>query len=130
MTPNIAQGANCAMETAVSLANHLSQIDRHTELRLEEWYKPRRHIVQLFYLSSKTLVRVEASSWWFGRWLGRYIAFAHGPFVMDTLAGISPCSELLAYVPVPGRAARPALVVRFVVLAMMATVLQYLLPIL
>lgn len=112
------------------IANHLSQVDRHTELKLEEWYKPRRDVARFFYLSSKCLVRVEASSWWLGRWLGRYIGLVHGPFVMDTLAGISPCSELLAYLPVPRRAARPILVVRFVVLATVVALLQYLLPVL
>lgn len=130
MTPNIAQGANCAMETAASLANHLSQVDRHTDLKLEEWYKPRRDVARFFYLSSKCLVRVEASSSWLGRWLGRYIGLVHGPFVMDTLAGISPCSELLAYLPAPRRAARPTLVLRFMVLTIVVTLLQYLLPVL
>lgn len=63
MTPNIAQGANCAIETAASLANRLSRADKHpnSNIDLESWSHSRRRMVQLFYWASRILVCVEGS---------------------------------------------------------------------
>ena len=106
MTPNIAQGANCAIETAASLANHLcraDKADKHPDFDfdLESWSHSRRRMVQLFYWASLILVRVEASSSWLTRWLGWYIGRFHGALVMDTLAGISSYTERVEFLPLP-----------------------------
>lgn len=103
MTPNIAQGANCAIETAASLANHLSRADKHPDfdLDLESWTHSRRRMVQLFYWTSLILVRVDASSSWLTRWLGWYIGRFHGALVMDTLAGNFSYTERVEFLPLP-----------------------------
>lgn len=97
MTPNVAQGANCAIETAASLANHLSRIDK-TDINLKFWNQPRQRLVWLYW-ASHVLIRVEASAWWLARWVGWYIGFFHGALVMDTLAGILPCTIRVDYLP-------------------------------
>ncbi|XHG05995.1 hypothetical protein AWENTII_009206 [Aspergillus wentii] len=105
MTPNIAQGANCAIETAATLANHLISIANKPEQPREDilgkWYSSHWWRMKLFYISSQTLIRVEASTTFIARLLGLYIGFFHGELVMGMLSDISWFTARLDHLPLP-----------------------------
>lgn len=107
MTPNIAQGANCAMETAASLSNFIiSNAPRSQEkaaLSLDSWGNSRRYVMNVYLWASHTLIRAEAAPNWPYRLLGLYLGYLHGDFIIGCISDITRFTEKLDFLPLPQR---------------------------
>ncbi|OGM42601.1 hypothetical protein ABOM_009605 [Aspergillus bombycis] len=110
MTPNLAQGANCAIESSASLANCIVRtVDQdksctcpdnpEEDMGLEAWEESRKQKMRRFYTYSWILVRCEALSGPWFKALGLYIGSFHGEQVISYISDISPESEYLDYLP-------------------------------
>ncbi|GAB1208064.1 hypothetical protein APSETT445_006803 [Aspergillus pseudonomiae] len=110
MTPNLAQGANCAIESSASLANCIVRtVDQYEscarpdnpekDMGLEAWEESRKQRMRRFYTYSWILARCEAFSGPLFKALGLYIGSFHGEQVISYISDISPESEYLEYLP-------------------------------
>ncbi|KAB8221776.1 hypothetical protein BDV33DRAFT_190112 [Aspergillus novoparasiticus] len=112
MTPNLAQGANFAIESSASLANCIVRtVDQHKscarpdnpekDMDLAAWEESRKQRMRRFYTYSWILARCEAFSGSWFKALGLYIGFFHGEQVISYISDISSESECLDYLPQP-----------------------------
>lgn len=112
MTPNLAQGANCAIESSASLANCIVRtVDQYKscarsdkpekDMDLAAWEESRKQRMRRFYTYSWILARSEAFSGPWFKALGLYIGFFHGEQVISYISDISSESECLDYLPQP-----------------------------
>ncbi|RAQ47104.1 hypothetical protein AFGD_010252 [Aspergillus flavus] len=112
MTPNLAQGANCAIESSASLANCIVRtVDQYKscarsdkpekDMDLAAWEESRKQRMRRFYTHSWILARSEAFSGPWFKALGLYIGFFHGEQVISYISDISSESECLDYLPQP-----------------------------
>ncbi|BAE66512.1 unnamed protein product [Aspergillus oryzae RIB40] len=120
MTPNLAQGANCAIESAASLANRLVCIlDKRQgrvcsdhcgrEAILQSWEASRKHRMRFFYTCSWILARCESFCGAFFKGLGLYIGSYHGEQVISYISDIDGQTEYLDFLPEPLRASKTVL---------------------
>ncbi|KAE8359677.1 hypothetical protein BDV27DRAFT_149365 [Aspergillus caelatus] len=123
MTPNLAQGANCAIESAASLANRLvCIIDKRQgrvcsdncgrEAILQSWEASRKHRMRFFYTCSWILARCESFCGTFFKGLGLYIGSYHGEQVISYISDIDGQTEYLDFLPEPPRVSKPVLRVK------------------
>lgn len=120
MTPNLAQGANCAIESAASLANRLVCIldDRQgrvcsdkcgREAILRSWEASRKHRMRFFYTCSWILARCESFCGTFFKGLGLYIGSYHGEQVISYISDIDGQTEYLDFLSEPPRVSKQVL---------------------
>ncbi|KAB8210377.1 hypothetical protein BDV34DRAFT_220516 [Aspergillus parasiticus] len=112
MTPNLAQGANCAIESSASLANCIVHtVDQYKscarpdnpekDMDLAVWEESQKQRMRRFYTYLWILDRCEAFSGPWFKALGLYIGFFHGEQVISYISDISSESECLDYLPQP-----------------------------
>ncbi|KAE8373977.1 hypothetical protein BDV26DRAFT_300685 [Aspergillus bertholletiae] len=121
MTPNLAQGANCAIESAASLANCLMRIRNKRqgcifdkcsyEARLRSWEASRKHRMKFFYACSWILARCESFRGTLFKALGLYIGSYHGEQVISYISDIDGRAEYLDFLPEPPRVSKAVLCV-------------------
>ncbi|PYI36885.1 monooxygenase [Aspergillus indologenus CBS 114.80] len=113
-TPNIGQGANCAIETAASVGNCIvlaSRIDApwteaYLESRLQTWENKYRGRMRLFSWVSHSVARVEAGGNWWLRLLRSYFSYYHSAMGIALLGDLTPQTARVQHLPLPSR--RPA----------------------
>ncbi|PYH49774.1 FAD-dependent oxidoreductase, partial [Aspergillus saccharolyticus JOP 1030-1] len=111
MTPNIGQGANCAMETAASLGNYIllandtyaTCTEASLESMLGDWENDRKGRMRLFYWVSKSAVRIEAGRSWWLRILRSYLSYFHATMSIVLLGDITPQTARVQHLPLPLR---------------------------
>lgn len=110
-TPNVGQGANCAMETAASLGNYImlaSSTDApwteaYLESRLQTWENEHRGRMRLFSWVSQSVARVEAGSNWCLRLLRSYFSYYHAAMGIALLGDLTPQTARVQHLPLPSR---------------------------
>ncbi|PWY75420.1 monooxygenase [Aspergillus heteromorphus CBS 117.55] len=111
MTPNIAEGANCAIESAASLANHLNKFVRESDdpykedglhSALKTWEDSRRHRVKFLFTLSQLAVRVEAATNWGLKLLRRCSGVVHGVGI-SWVTDLTPHTARVDYLPLQRR---------------------------
>ncbi|RAK73510.1 FAD-dependent oxidoreductase [Aspergillus fijiensis CBS 313.89] len=110
-TPNIGQGANCAMETATSLGNYIMLASRtdapwteaYLESRLQTWENEYRGRMRLFSWVSQSVARVEAGSNWCLRLLRSYFSYYHAAMGIALLGDLTPQTARVQHLPLPLR---------------------------
>jgi hypothetical protein len=117
MTPNLAQGANCAVESAASLANCLVCIlDKRQglvfsdkcerEAILQSWEASRQNRMRFFYTCSWILARCESFCGTLFKGLGLYIGSFHGEQVISYISDIDGRTEYVNFLPEPPRVSK------------------------
>ncbi|KAL4901104.1 hypothetical protein BDW74DRAFT_182200 [Aspergillus multicolor] len=102
MTPNLAQGANSAIESAASLANHIvDSLDANRDplCDLSAWAANRKRRIRFFYVYAWILVRCESfvsTGYWL---LGMHIALYHAELVISHIADIGDRSVRVTFLP-------------------------------
>ncbi|PYH97128.1 FAD/NAD(P)-binding domain-containing protein [Aspergillus ellipticus CBS 707.79] len=111
MTPNIAEGANCAIETAVSLANHLvsfvegsdnSYSEQRLHPALKTWEESRWRRMKFFFTLSQITVRLEVTTNWVLKMVRMYLGAFHGVGI-SFITDITPSTAHVDYLPLPQR---------------------------
>ncbi|OOF91426.1 hypothetical protein ASPCADRAFT_177465 [Aspergillus carbonarius ITEM 5010] len=111
MTPNLAEGANCAMESAASLANHLSSFSRgstslYTQERLGStlkiWEDSRKRRMKSLFFVSQCAVRIEATTSWVLRLLQKFLGLFHAMGI-GLLTDITSRTARVDHLPLPLR---------------------------
>jgi hypothetical protein len=102
MTPNLAQGANSAIESAASLANHIvGALDANQRpwYGLSHWASSRKRRMRFFYVCSWILARCESFANPLYKQLGLHIGIRHAGQVISHISDISSKSEYLHFLP-------------------------------
>ncbi|KAL4864871.1 hypothetical protein BDV12DRAFT_188603 [Aspergillus spectabilis] len=114
MTPNLAQGANTAIEGAAALANVLQQISvlrepsEHEISRLLQSYAERqKRRLRRVHAVSYSATRLHTRRNWIWKLWGRYVYPNTPNAILHTLGGIITQAPFLSYVPLPKRAFNP-----------------------
>ncbi|KAL5336889.1 hypothetical protein BJX70DRAFT_409554 [Aspergillus crustosus] len=110
MTPNIAQGANTAIEGAASLANALRLIslihdpsESEISSHLEEYAQRQHKRLRLIHAVSYSATRVHTRRGWVKKAMGRYV-YPYTPGAsLRTFSGIIAGAPCLDYLPLPRR---------------------------
>ncbi|PWY93910.1 monooxygenase [Aspergillus sclerotioniger CBS 115572] len=111
MTPNLAEGANCGMESAASLANYLSSFTRgstalYTQERLgstlKTWEDSRKRRTKSLFIVSQCAVRIEATTSWVLRLLQTFLGLIHVTGI-GLLTDITSRTARVDYLPLPSR---------------------------
>ncbi|PYH34786.1 FAD-dependent oxidoreductase [Aspergillus neoniger CBS 115656] len=109
MAPNIAEGANCAIESAASLANHLVFFARgstplYTEDRLtpmlKAWEDSRKRRTRGLFFISQCAVRIEAATSCVLKLNQVFISHFHGTGI-GLLTSITSRTARVDYLPLP-----------------------------
>jgi 2-polyprenyl-6-methoxyphenol hydroxylase-like FAD-dependent oxidoreductase len=110
LTPNIAQGANLAIESAASLANVLYQVrDMHKPSAmavqdcLEQYVRNHRRRLRGIHAFSRFVTRVQSRQGYFLPLFSRYLYPWSGDFTFFLLADIIAGAVALDYIPLPQR---------------------------
>ncbi|KAL4755949.1 FAD-dependent oxidoreductase [Aspergillus foveolatus] len=110
LTPNIAQGANLAIESAASLANVLYQVrDMHKPSAmavqdcLEQYVRNHRRRLRGIHAFSRFVTRVQSRQGYFLPLFSRYLYPWSGDATFFLLADIIAGAVALDYIPLPQR---------------------------
>ncbi|PYI11915.1 monooxygenase [Aspergillus sclerotiicarbonarius CBS 121057] len=111
MTPNLAEGANCAIESAASLANYLAAFARgptslsaqeRLDLTLKTWEDSRKRRMKSLFIVSQCAVRIEATTSWVLRRLQTFLGLLHVTGI-GLLTDITSRTARVDYLPLPRR---------------------------
>ncbi|RAK96077.1 FAD-dependent oxidoreductase [Aspergillus ibericus CBS 121593] len=111
MTPNLAEGANCAIESAASLANYLSAFARGStssstqerlDLTLKIWEDSRKRRIKSLFIVSQCAARIEATTSWVLMLLQTFVGLMHETGI-GLLTDITSRTARVDYLPLPRR---------------------------
>ncbi|OJJ76980.1 hypothetical protein ASPBRDRAFT_190324 [Aspergillus brasiliensis CBS 101740] len=108
MAPNIAEGANCAIESAASLANHLVSFVNGSPLYTEDrlismlkaWEDSRKRRTRGLFIISQCAIRIEATTSWVLKLLQAFLAQCHETGI-GLLTSITSRTARVDHLPLP-----------------------------
>ncbi|RAL12872.1 FAD-dependent oxidoreductase [Aspergillus homomorphus CBS 101889] len=109
MTPNIGQGANCAIETAASLGNHILLASNTDAPCTEEslgsmlgtWETAHKGRMRTFSWVAQSVARIEAGGNCWKRFLRSYLGYYHAAMGIALLGDITPQTARVQHLPLP-----------------------------
>ena len=116
MTPNMGQGGNSAIESAVSLANHLTTLTQNSssnilslsEIKncLRKWQNARQSRARKVLISANGLTRLESGATLKDRIISQYLLPYMNQYLVDKMSKSLIGAERLDSVPLPPRSSQ------------------------